>query len=171
MLNGYCSCAMTGRSRKRMVEDAKRIVSTFARYGIKLTHPVLAEKVKAGKGKLRSSKITLPQKWALDKYFIRKAWFIVDQSADMKSEGREHENGLMRYCYWRPVIRISPRHAEGYYSIGSIEDDLIVGTEEEAAALIKSKWGTWYRRLKWRLELLNRCLPRFIIEQIRGFFI
>jgi hypothetical protein len=99
---------------------------------------------------------------------MRSSFALVDRTADMKSEGVAHEIGFMRYTLWRPVIRISPRHDNGYFSIASLEDDLIVGDVAEAAELIKHKWGTPYKRFRWQIKILNRCVIGFIFDHVRG---
>lgn len=165
----YIACSMTGRDQLELIQEAKHITALFQNEGFAIFHPVLEEGLKRSHKPLTADALTLPPKWRLDKEAIRHSFCLVDASADMKSEGREHELGLMRYSYWRPVVRISPRHAAGFYSIACLEDDLIVGTAEEAVRLIKEKFGTRRKRIMWRLRMLNRCLVRFVIEQIRGF--
>lgn len=167
----YIACSMTGQDQLALIKKAKYEKLIFEKAGFRVFHPVLEEGLKHSHKPLTADPDTLPPKWRLDKEAIRHSFCLVDASADLKSEGREHELGLMRYCYWRPVVRISPRHAAGFYSIACLEDDLIVGTVEEAAALIKSKFGTRRKRIMWRLRMLNRSVPRFLLEQIRGFFL
>lgn len=167
----YAACSMTGRDRKELNKEARHILKVFNSYGIKVHHPVIEEKIPNRKGALTNSLKTLIQRWKEDKETIRDSFVLVDTCADMKSEGREHEVGLMRYCYWRPVVRISPRHTAGYRSIASLEDDIIVASPEEAAAYIKEHWGTWYKRFTWKMRVINRCLIRFIVDQARGFFL
>lgn len=167
----YIACSMTGQDQLELIKKAKYEKLIFEKAGFRVFHPVLEEGLKHSHKPLTADAVTLPPKWRLDKEAIRHSFCLVDASADLKSEGREHELGLMRYCYWRPVVRISPRHASGFYSIACLEDDLIVGTVEEAAALIKDKFGTRRKRIIWRLKMLNRSVPRFLLEQIRGFFL
>ena len=167
----YLACAMTGRDKQQLIDEAKEDVKTLEKYHIKAYSPVLEEKVPYTKGKLRSRRKSLIVKWEEDKEAMRNSFAIIDRTADMKSEGVQHEIGFMRYCLWRPVIRISPRHDKGYFSIANLEDDLIVGTVEEAAELLRHKWGKIYKRLKWQLKVLNRCLLKFILDHIRGLFL
>lgn len=164
----YVACSMTGQDQFKLIKDAEHIAGLLKEAGFRVFHPVLEEGLKKKHEKLTASADTLPPKWRLDKEAIRHSFCLIDASADLKSEGREHEVGLMRYCYWRPVIRISPRHATGFYSIACLEDDFIVGTPEEAVALLKQKFGTRMQRIMWKLRIWNRCLPRFIFEQLRG---
>lgn len=167
----YVACSMTGRDQLELIKEAKHITALLEREGFRVWHPVLNEGLKHSHKPLTADAVTLPPKWALDKDAIRHSFCLVDASADLKSEGREHEVGLMRYNYWRPVVRISPRHAAGFYSIACLEDDIIVGTPEEAAKELKRRFGHWHQRIAWRLKILDRCLVRFIIEQVRGFFL
>lgn len=165
----YLACSMTGRDQIEMIKEAKHNSKVFEDAGFRVFHPVLEEGLKRSHTKLTASRDTLPPKWRLDKWAIRHSIALIDTSADFKSEGREHEVGLMRYCYWRPVVRISPRHAQGFFSIACLEDDIIVGTPEEAVLTVKKMFGTRSKRVWWRLKMLNRTLIRFFIEQVRGF--
>lgn len=169
-LQVYLACAMTGRDRKELNKEARHVVRIFNRQGIKVHHPVIEECIPNRTGQLNNTMKTLIQKWREDKDAIRKSFVLVDTCADMKSEGREHEVGLMRYGLWKPVIRVSPRHSAGYKSIAQLEDDVIVASSEEAVAYIQECWGTWYKRFKWKICIFNRCLPRFVFEQVRSLF-
>lgn len=167
----YVACSMTGRDQLELIKEAKIITHLLEQAGFKVFHPVLEEHLKHTHKHLTADAVTLPPKWALDKWAIRNSIALIDAAADMKSEGREHEVGLMRYNYWRPVIRISPRHAGGFFSIANLEDDCIVATPDEAVHLLKHRFGTRSKRILWRLSMLNRCLPRFVWEQLRGFWL
>lgn len=153
-----------------MIDKARYITKLFTDAGFRIFHPALEEGVPYTPGPLEVDQ-TLLDKWRMDKWAIRHSICLVDSSADLKSEGREHEVGLMRYSYWRPVVRISPRHAAGFFSIASMEDDVIVGTPEEAVEAVKKLYGTWPKRFVWRCKLYKRCLKRAIVEQVRGFFL
>lgn len=166
----YIACSMTGQDRVEMISKAKAIKFLFEMAGFRVFHPALEEKVPNIPGKLEVDD-KLIDYWQRDKWAIRRSIAVIDSSADLKSEGREHEVGLMRYGYWRPVIRISPKHASGFHSIGKLEDDAIVGTPEEAVALVKELYCPWKKRFIWRCKLYNRCLLRAVYEQVRGFFL
>lgn len=171
MMKIYLATAMSGRDKRELVDEAKQDVKIFLKYGIKAFSPVLEEKVPYKKGKLNSRKKSLIPKWSDDKKAMRNSFALVDRTADMKSEGVQHEVGFMRYCLWRPVIRVSPKHDNGYFSIASLEDDLIVGNVEEAAELLRHKWGTWYKRAYWQWKVINRCIFRFMLDHIGGFLL
>jgi hypothetical protein len=167
----YLATAMTGRDKLELVQEAKADVRMFARWGIEAHSPVLAEKVRPVKGKLHSWRRSLEPKWKMDKQAMRGCFALVDRTADMKSEGVQHELGFMRYCLFRPVIRVSPRHDAGYFSIANLEDDILVGTIEEAAVLLHHRFGTWYQRFKWQIKVLNRCSLQFLFDHLRGLIL
>lgn len=170
MLQVYVACSMTGQDQATLVRTAEQITDVFCRAGIQIFHPVLAEHIASKHSSLKASPITLPSKWRMDKEAIERSFVLVDASADIKSEGREHEVGFMRYCLWRPVVRISPRHVnDGYYSIAVLEDDIIVGTPEEACQVILENWGTWWKRRFWQIKIHNRCIVRFIKRHLKGW--
>jgi hypothetical protein len=162
---------MSNRDKRELVKEARQDVKIFARYGIKAYSPVLEEKVPNTPGKLKTRKKGLIPKWAEDKQAMRNSFAIVDRTADMKSEGVQHETGFMRYTLWRPVIRVSPKHDKGYFSIANLEDDLIVCSIEQAAELLRYKFGSRHKYVKWQLKILNRCLLGFMWDHIKGFLL
>lgn len=166
----YVACSMTGQDRVKVLDRANHITKLFTDAGFRVFHPALEEGIPYTSGVLEVDQ-SLRDKWKLDKWAIRRSICLVDSSADLKSEGREHEVGLMRYSYWRPVVRISPRHATGFFSIAVMEDDTIVGTDEEAVAKVKELYGIWWKRAWFWLKIRGRCLPRAILEQARGFWL
>ncbi len=88
----------------------------------------------------------------------------------LKSEGVSHEIGYARYTLWKPVIRV---YEEGKLPIKSsvawFEDDCIVDDKRLVIEYILRIHGTWFKRAKWRLKLLNRSLLKWIFYQIREF--
>ena len=163
----YCAKRMTGVPGRILVAEAKRTRSVLSKHGITALDPVLAEKVKRTYRPLHNSFSKLKEYWRRDKILIQQAHVILDCTPQYNSEGVKHEIGYARYFLWKPVVRIYPDLGP---SVARIEDDFIAGSLDEAADMMQEKWGTWWKRFKWRLLLVNRCLPKFLWLQLREWF-
>lgn len=168
MFTVYLATKMTGVDKAKLVREARKNRQIFANYGIDVYSPVLEEGVVEEKGLLTSNRKSLRRNWRVDKAAMRNCFAIVDTTADLKSEGVQHETGFFRYCLWRPVVRISQN---GYFSIANLEDDFVVGSIDEAAALLKCHFNTFPARVLWQWKIAFSCLPRYIFDHLRGFFL
>lgn len=162
----YIACRMTGRSRQEMIKRAKYVSSVFQQAGCEAISPVIREHVQGRKGVLKNpSKLRLCKKWREDKSIL--AWEchgMAWDEAQNKSTGAEREHGISRYLWWKPTALIVPEpHG---LTVASFEDDLISGDVEAVAHYFSEKHGDVYKRFKWRLDMLNKSLPKFIIGQI-----
>lgn len=160
----YTARRMTGVPGRILVAESRRVKAVLEKHGITVLDPVLSEKVKKTYRPLHNSYAKLREYWFRDKAMIRDAHVLLDCTAAAKSEGVAHEIAYARYFLWKPVVRIYPDLGP---SIARIEDDYIAGSLEEAACLIEEKWGTWRKRAKWRMALLNRCLINFLVCQVK----
>jgi hypothetical protein len=159
---------MTGRDQSEMVDLAKKAKKLFNGFGIYVYDPVLEEHVQSVKSPLVDKPLSLLKDyWTRDKDMIRKANVVVDLTPEMKSEGVAHEIGYARYGLWKPIVRVYCEGSKPASLIAIFEDDLIVHSLEEAAVQIKKYWGTWPRRLMWRISLFNRCFPRWCWYQLK----
>jgi hypothetical protein len=163
----YTAAKMTGRDQKEMVETAKKNKRIFEAAGIVVLDPIVEEHVKAENKPLVDKPLNvLKDYWTRDKQMIREAHVVVDTTPESKSEGVAHEIGYARYALWKPVVRMYPPDAKPTSLIAVFEDDLIVHSPEEAAIQIQKYWGTWARRFMWRISLINRCLPKWLLYQV-----
>lgn len=168
----YAAHAMTGRTGEEIVEESAWILNIFKSYGIEVLDPVTAEDVKPTRKKINSPYKVLDEYWKRDKEMIREANVLVDFSPDRKSEGVSHEIGYARYCWWKPVVRVYPKgKIPSNLSVAYFEDDVITDSGEEAALIIKQKFGTKIKRAIWRYNMLKRSLPKWILQQIKEWFI
>ena len=170
MLKVYLAQAMTGLDSNQVYYKAIRSVEKFMSKGILVISPVIEEGIQPYTGNIDAG-VKLRYYWKRDKEFIRQCFCVVDLDADLKSEGVSHEVLYGRYCLWRPVVRISLRHSTGYFSVASLEDDIIVGNIEEAIEKINELWGTWSKRRKWQLKMYSRCLLKWIYLHLKGLMI
>lgn len=173
MTNGvkiYTATAMTGLVKEDVVREARERKDFLERAGFTVLDPVIAEGVKPTKEKLHSSKKAMDVFWKRDKEMVREAHVVFDTSPHLNSEGCKHEIGLARYAYWKPVVRIFPTgHLPYKSSIAYYEDDFVCDSLIEAIEYVLRVHGTFYKRLLWRLSMLNRCLPKWIWHQIGEF--
>lgn len=166
-MRAYIAHAMTGRTGEEVVSESLHISEVCKKYDIEPLDPVIAEGVKKADPRVQSTNEMLPRLWKRDKEMIREAHVLIDVTADRKSEGVQHEIGYARCYLWKPVIRVSINYARNpNISIANLEDDLIVGSIEQAAYFAQLRWGTFRKRLCWRLTLLNRCLLKFLWHQL-----
>lgn len=170
MLKIYLAQAMTGLDTSEVHYKAIQSINAFHCFGIKVISPVIEEGIQPNTGNIDAG-VKLKYYWKRDKELIQQCFCVVDLDADRKSEGVAHEVLYERYCLWRPIIRISPRHYTGYFSVASLEDDIIVRNIEEAAQKINELWGNWWKRRKWQWKMYNRCLLKWIWLHIKGLIL
>lgn len=167
----YLARSMTGRIKEDVVKEARNDKKFFENAGFKVLCPVSEEKVKATKAVLESSKKAMDVYWVRDKQMIREANIVLDMTPDRKSEGVAHEIGYARYHLWKPVIRVYPLgELPAQSSIAYFEDDYLCDSLEEAIEYILRKHGTWFKRLKWRLDVYNRCLIKSLWYKFQEWF-
>ncbi len=166
----YTARGMTGRVKEDVVKEALVDKEYLEKAGFEVLDPVTSEGVQPTKERLISSKKAMDSFWPRDKQMIREAHLIFDMTPQLNSEGCKHEIGYGRYSLWKPVVRIFPKGQLPFKSsIAFYEDDCVVDSLEEAIEYSLRVHGTFLKRLKWRLKLLNRCLPRWVMFQIKEF--
>lgn len=157
---------MTGRCRKEQVERAEDVCDTLAAYGLTAISPVISEGVQPIPGELiPASREELRGNWTRDKHLIsRVAHVVLLDGADEGSVGMNREYGYNRYSLWKPTVVLwtSPRG----YTVADFEDDMVAYSITEAAIFIQKNFGTRRKRWVWRIKMLARCLPKWIINQI-----
>lgn len=167
MITLYLARAMSHRIKEDVVKESEKDTKFFTDAGFKVNCPVSKENIQPTKQKLLASKKALLTYWPEDKRMIRESNIVIDMSPNFNSEGVKHEIGYSRYCLWKPIVRIFPT---GELPIGSsvsyLEDDYICDSLEEAVEYIYRVHGTFWKRTKWRLAMINRCLPKWLWYQI-----
>jgi hypothetical protein len=160
----YVACQMTGRDRHEQVKRAKHVKSVLEQYGIKVISPVLEESVEDVPGPLvNDSESRLKGFWSRDKYVIRRiAHVVLVDGAQDKSYGVEREYGLSRWNLWKPTVLLCPKMG---LTVAQFEDDMMTDNLHIAGMFIRARFGTRWKRIKWRLAMLKRCLPKRIIDE------
>lgn len=170
MLKVYLARGMSGRIKEDVVEEARKDKEFLEKAGFKVLCPVTEEKVKAENKILQSTYAHMVKYWARDKQMINEADIIIDCTAHLNSEGVKHEVLYARYHLWKPVIRIFPAgQLPPRSSIAQFEDDAIVDSLLEAIEWMLRVYGTPYKRLKWKLNILDRCILKYIQVRLRWF--
>lgn len=165
----YTAIAMTGKNRKEICEIDAYATNVLKHHGIIVLSPVAKEHVTPeDKPLVQVSEEILEKLWKDDKAYIRQAHVLLDLSGFSISEGVRHEIGYSRYALFLPTIRIHPKLG---ISVARLEDDLICETVEEAAVLIAEKFGSRWKRVKWRF---SRQIPfkwvKLLFRQFVGMF-
>lgn len=154
---------MTGRVKEELVTEAINQKLFIESCGLIVLCPVIAEGVQPTKQVLLSSKKAMDTFWKRDKEMIREAHLVFDLTPNKNSEGVKHEIGYARYSLWKPVVRIFPKNELPVKSsVAFYEDDFICDSLTEAIDYAKAVHGTRMKRLKWKMQLLNRCLLKAI---------
>lgn len=163
----YTALSMSGRPAKAVLADQRAAAMALRTYGLTPLDPAKEEGVKETDGILSAKEEELRRHWLRDKKMIRRAHVVLDLTGPSKSEGVAHELGFARYHLWKPIVRVWPGLGP---SIARLEGDAIVENVTEAAALIKTRWGTPLKRLWWRTKLYARCRVRALISEIKEVY-
>jgi hypothetical protein len=168
MLRIYVACKMTGRDRKEQVEHAQHVKEVLRKYDIEVVSPVLEEKVVALPGPLlNNDEEKLRNFWRRDKeIIIREVHAIMIDGADQKSFGVEREYGLSRYCMWKPTVLYMPKTV---LNVSQFEDDFTSDSLDEIGKYLQDNFGTRKKRITWRIKMLMRSLPKWIVGQMYQF--
>ena len=157
---------MTGLTAAHLVDSSDFRLQYAAAYfpGVELLDPVREENVKPSAKIVKASDRMLRKYWARDKELIRRAHVLIDISGPEKSEGVAHEIGYARYYLHKPVIRVYQGLGA---SVARIEADAIAQDFVGALRIAEQRWGTPWKRLKWKLALFARCFPGYILTRVR----
>ena len=162
----YMARAMSGEPAEVVVARAKTDKAFLEKCGIIVLCPVSAEGVKASKKPIQSTKSAMDAYWPRDKQMIREADVVIIMSPDKPSLGCIREYGYARYHLQKKVItvfpegKLPPAGAVAYYEDDFVTDSLIIAAGEALRT-----HGTYFDRLRWKLQLLNRSLLKSILYQ------
>lgn len=160
----YVATRMTGRDKREQVHRAKHVCAILKQYGINPISPVLSENVENKPGPLiNDNKERLAGFWKRDKEIIRyEAHVVLIDGAHEKSFGVEREYMLNRGVLWKPTVLLCPPMG---LTVVDFEDDALVHDVHQAGELIRERWGTKWKRIKWRALMLMRSLPKRIKDE------
>lgn len=166
----YTARSMSFRVKEEVVAEALKDRQFLVSSGFVVLCPVEKEEVPSTKQILLSSKKAMLGYWPADKKMIEESHVLFDMSPQMKSEGVAHEIGYARYFLYRPIVRVYPAgKLPTPSSVAWFEDDFICDSLEEAVEYVYRVHGTLWKRLKWRIALYSRCLPKMVSCWIRSW--
>ncbi len=167
----YAAGAMTGLSGSELVERSMLVGQVLSDNGIEVLDPVQCEGVKDTPEPTQATHEDLTVFWRRDKEMIRECHAVFDITPEKKSEGVTHEIGYARYLLWKPVVRVYMHGGmPTNNSVAWFEDDVLASSLQEACDIALEKWGTPWKRLKWRLALYNRCALKAAYYKLREFY-
>lgn len=166
MIKIYLARAMTGRVKQDVVEEAKADKEFLEKAGFKVLCPVAEEAVESSNEKLVASKEKMAGYWKRDKEMIRESHILFHMSPHLNSAGAWQEVGYKRYHLQGPVVHIYPQGDLPHSgAIPRLENDYVCDSLLEAVEYTLRMHGTFWKRTKWRLAKLNRCLLKSIKYQ------
>jgi len=168
MIKIYLATKMTGKDKKEQVEHAQYVTEVLKKYDVQVVSPVLEEKVLALPGPLlNTDEKKLRGFWKRDKEIItREVHAVVIDGADQKSFGVEREYGLSRYCMWKPTVLYMPKT---FLNVSQFEDDFVSDDLEVIGKYLQDNFGTRKKRITWRIKMLIRSLPKWMVDQMYQF--
>lgn len=162
----YLATPMTGLYCDEIWMKAINDKQIYEKEGIEVITPIEGEGIPFAHVKLADrSEEEMFRVWKKkDKQAIKDCHVLVYQCPDRWSQGVAHELILSRGVLWKPTVFIGKA---GF--ITKEEDDYVATTHQEAAMIVNLRWGTFRKRLIWRLKMLNRCVLPWIWNQILEF--
>jgi len=169
-VKAYIAHGMSHREWNDVMNESLFCQQVLEEYGIDCVDPVDIENIPDHSKPIPIRTDAEGKKaWSEDKKAISNCHVLIDITPHLKSEGVAHEIGLMRYHYWKPVVRVlkpgTPKPMIPYF-----DDDVLVYSLYEAAELINKKWGTWWKRFKWRLAIYRHSRLKALYDEIRFWF-
>jgi len=167
----YLGQAMTGHTGQELWSTLLSIRPIYEKYGIELISPIEKEGILPNAARLTDrSDEEMTNIWKKkDKEQIRSVNVFVYIASNKTSQGVMKEFALARGSLWKPTVGVYLSGLRPGF-ITRAEDDAVVTSHEEAALTIVARWGTWSKRLKWRLKMLYRSLPKFVWFQLKELF-
>ena len=168
MIKIYVACKMTGRDKKEQVEHAQYVTEVLKKYDVQVVSPVLEEKVLALPGLLlNTDEVRLKNFWKRDKEIIRReVHAVLLDGADQKSFGMEREYMLSRGVLWKPTVLYMPKT---FLNVSQFEDDFVSSDLDEIGKYLQDNFGTRKKRITWRIKMLIRSLPKWMVDQMYQF--
>lgn len=167
----YVACKMTGLKQKDIVEKALDDSAVLHTMGFDVYHPVLKEGIpKTGAFLKERSDEEMDPIWEEDQRAIREADFVIDTAPHLYSTGARREHGKIRYDQWKPYVSVWPKDFKRIPYIARKEDDAVTHSVDEAGRVAMSKWGTRWKRMKYKFPIYLKHWDNVSLRKIKLFF-
>ncbi len=167
----YCGCKMTGLMCDDMIDNAQRLSITLVENGITPYHPVLKENIPYMHEPLNErSPEEMHEIWEADKAAIKDAHVVIDTAPHIFSAGIKEEITKARYRDWKPTVAIYPEGTLFVPFIVNESRDFVTTDENTAAMYIQYKWGSRWKRMKWRFPIYMRHIADLSIRKLAQFW-
>ncbi len=160
----YAAQRMTGRYCDELLAEAQMVSNKLAEAGFVVLSPVIEEGVPNKHIKLVNTFGRLRNYWRRDKEMLNEAHIMLDFNSQGKSDGVNVEMGYIRFCLWKPLVRIHPNLG---CTISRIEYDCVTDSIDNAIKVMVERWGTKAKLRNWRLKMLYKSMNKFMGQQIR----
>ena len=165
----YCACKMTGLDQTELRAKAEKDSLILECEGIDVWHPVLKEKIQKRKVILKDRSPGIMDKiWMQDRVGIKWAHVVLNNAASVYSAGAWRETGKSRYGKWKPTPSVWIDREAPF--IAKNEDDGCYPSVLEAGQAIVEKWGTRWKRIKWRFPIWRKHLIKSFVEKLIEFW-
>ncbi len=166
----YLARGMTGRPKMEVLAEAMNDKLFLENAEFEVLCPVIREGIKNEPGNILASKQQIDAFWPEDKRMIRDSHILFHVSPHLNSAGAWQEVGYQRYHLQGPVVHIYPEgKLPSAGAIPRIENDYVCDSMIEAMEYALRVHGTFWKRTKWRLSKLNRCLLKSVFYQSKGW--
>lgn len=166
MTRVYLAMSFTGRRAEAISKEMKKAKAIFSKHKLDLISAWDRERGYyeddeiVGKG---LEKDILRILWIQDKFDIERSQVVCAVHTRKFSKGAACEAAFNRYALMRPTVWCDT----GYESVRMLEDDAVFDTLEECARHIDKHWGTWYKRVWWRLTHIYT--PKVVWKRVKRF--
>lgn len=170
MASLYLACPMTGLFCDEIWIKNINNLAAYEKEGLTVITPVMGEGIPFAHVKLtdRGDEEMFRVWKRKDKAAIRDTNVLVITVPTNFSQGIFWEGILGRGVLWKPTVLVfESGRIPGF--ISRTEADYVATSHREAAQVIRERWGTWPKRVIWRLKMLNEKLPSWIWQQIKEF--
>lgn len=155
---------MTGRFCDELLLESVVAGEALTKAGFMVLSPVIEEGVPNKHIKLTNTLGRLKGYWKRDKEMLQECHIMLDLNSQGKSDGVNVEMGYTRFFMYKPLVRVHPTLG---CTISRLEYDCVTDSLEKAVEIIKIRWGTKRKLLKWRLHLLYRSIPKILLFQLK----
>lgn len=164
----YPTIRMTGKTGAQVWRKYRQQRRLGVMYGVKINSPVPGEGIKKNNDVLKDRRGPGGTKiWSKDKSQIYKSNAICFEKENMRSQGSIFELVKARGSLFKITVFV---HSKPGF-IAREQADITARGLESAYKQLSEKFGSRYKRAKWRLNMLATKLPKWVWRQFLEFFL